>query len=290
MGISNDTSFLKPARGASITATRARAPPRPHDVGVGGRPHRRRGPAVRREPGDDRGEAALMRFENAHIPLDAAWSSPFVRWQGPAAERVEPRRGRAGDRAGDARARRSTARRSTSSCSGYRPAEAVVLRRADARRAARAGHRQRAADHAGVRDLGGVRARRGRGRRRDEARRRHRPHEQRAARRLPERRRARRHAAERELGDGQLRLRPEHRRGDARHRRARRRRRAASRKEQVDAVTARRWEQYEEALDGFQKRWMVPITVGSKRKPTEIDADWGIRPAPLETLSKACRR
>ena len=29
---------------------------------------------------------------------------------------------------------------------------------------------------------------------------------------------------------------------------------------------------------------MVPITVGSKRKPTEIDADWGIRPAPLETL------
>ncbi len=27
-----------------------------------------------------------MRFENAHIPLEAAWSSPFVRWQGPAAE------------------------------------------------------------------------------------------------------------------------------------------------------------------------------------------------------------
>ncbi len=56
-------------------------------------------------------------------------------------------------------------------------------------------------------------------------------------------------------------------------------------KEQVDAVTARRWEQYEASLDGFQTRWMVPITVGSKRKPTEIDADWGIRPAPLETLS-----
>ena len=29
---------------------------------------------------------------------------------------------------------------------------------------------------------------------------------------------------------------------------------------------------------------MVPITVGSKRKPTEIDADWGIRPAPLDAL------
>ena len=41
---------------------------------------------VRGEPGDDRGEAALMRFENAYIPLDAAWSSPFVRWQGPAAD------------------------------------------------------------------------------------------------------------------------------------------------------------------------------------------------------------
>ena len=33
------------------------APPRPHDVGVGGRPHRRRGPARRGEPGDDRGAA-----------------------------------------------------------------------------------------------------------------------------------------------------------------------------------------------------------------------------------------
>ena len=55
-------------------------------------------------------------------------------------------------------------------------------------------------------------------------------------------------------------------------------------KAEVDAVTARRWEQYEQALDGFQKRWMVPITVGSKRKPTEIDADWGIRPAPLDAL------
>ena len=61
-------------------------------------------------------------------------------------------------------------------------------------------------------------------------------------------------------------------------------------KAQVDAVTARRWEQYEEALDGFQQRWMVPITVGSKRKPTEIDADWGIRPAPLETLAGLARR
>ena len=27
-----------------------------------------------------------MKFENVYIPLNAAWSSPFVRWQGPAAE------------------------------------------------------------------------------------------------------------------------------------------------------------------------------------------------------------
>src|SRR3954470_11519323 len=27
-----------------------------------------------------------MRFSDAYIPLEAAWSSPFVRWQGPAAD------------------------------------------------------------------------------------------------------------------------------------------------------------------------------------------------------------
>jgi acetyl-CoA acetyltransferase len=52
-------------------------------------------------------------------------------------------------------------------------------------------------------------------------------------------------------------------------------------KAEVDAVTARRWAQYEESLNGFQERWMVPITV----KRDEIAADWGIRPAPLETLA-----
>ena len=57
MGTSNDTSFLKAARGDVDHRARAGAPPRPHDVGVGGRPHRRRGPSGGREPGDDRGEA-----------------------------------------------------------------------------------------------------------------------------------------------------------------------------------------------------------------------------------------
>jgi hypothetical protein len=27
-----------------------------------------------------------MKFENACIPLEAAWCTPFVRWQGPVAE------------------------------------------------------------------------------------------------------------------------------------------------------------------------------------------------------------
>src|SRR6201999_4203726 len=30
--------------------------------------------------------AGTMNFENRYIPLDWAWSSPFVRWQGPAAD------------------------------------------------------------------------------------------------------------------------------------------------------------------------------------------------------------
>ena len=51
-------------------------------------------------------------------------------------------------------------------------------------------------------------------------------------------------------------------------------------KAQVDAVTARRWAQYEESLGDFQQRWMIPIAL----KRDEIAADWGVRPAPLETL------
>ena len=172
------------------------------------------------------------------------------------------------------------------------PQKAVVLRRADARRPARPRRGHRAADHAGVRDLGRLRPRRG-GRRRRDARLVvvDRPHEQRAAPRLPAPRRARRHAAERELGAGHLRLRPEHRRGDARHRRAGRRagrllqgRGRRGDRAPLGAVRGR------PLRPRFQGRWMVPITVGSKRKPAEIDADWGIRPAPLEALEGLPRR
>ncbi len=59
-------------------------------------------------------------------------------------------------------------------------------------------------------------------------------------------------------------------------------------KEQLDEVTARRWSQYEDALAGdraFQKRWMVPIVAGTARQPRGVDADWGVRPAPLEALA-----
>src|SRR3954449_1278621 len=56
-------------------------------------------------------------------------------------------------------------------------------------------------------------------------------------------------------------------------------------KEQLDEVTARRWEQYSDALAGdraLQKRWMIPIVGGWRRRPVVVDADWGIRPAPLD--------
>jgi acetyl-CoA C-acetyltransferase len=59
-------------------------------------------------------------------------------------------------------------------------------------------------------------------------------------------------------------------------------------KSELDAITARRWAQYEDALAddrAFQKRWMVPIVAGSRRKPEQIDADWGVRPAPLDSLA-----
>ncbi|HET7047438.1 MAG TPA: thiolase family protein [Solirubrobacteraceae bacterium] len=59
-------------------------------------------------------------------------------------------------------------------------------------------------------------------------------------------------------------------------------------KRQLDEVTLRRWQQYEESLAddrAFQKRYMVPITAGSRRKPEEIASDWGVRPATEEGLA-----
>ena len=76
------------------------------------------------------------------------------------------------------------------------------------------------------------------------------------------------------------------RRGDAADRGARRRTGWFS-KAEIDAVTARRWDQYEDALRddrAFQQALDDPDHGRFRRKPVEIDADWGIRPAPLETL------
>jgi acetyl-CoA C-acetyltransferase len=59
-------------------------------------------------------------------------------------------------------------------------------------------------------------------------------------------------------------------------------------KAELDDLTVRRYEQYEDALAddrSFQRRWMVPVTVGSGRRASEIDADFGIRPATIDGLS-----
>jgi acetyl-CoA C-acetyltransferase len=60
-------------------------------------------------------------------------------------------------------------------------------------------------------------------------------------------------------------------------------------KGQLDEVTVRRYEQYEDALADdreFQRRWMVPITARAGRHTVEIDADEGVRPVTAEGLSE----
>jgi acetyl-CoA C-acetyltransferase len=59
-------------------------------------------------------------------------------------------------------------------------------------------------------------------------------------------------------------------------------------KARLDALTVRRYEQYEDALASdraFQRRWMVPITIGGGRRTTEIEADHGVRPVTAEGLA-----
>ena len=59
-------------------------------------------------------------------------------------------------------------------------------------------------------------------------------------------------------------------------------------KAELDELTLRRYEQYEEALAGdraFQRRWMVPITAGRGRRAVEIDADHGVRPVTSDGLA-----
>lgn len=59
-------------------------------------------------------------------------------------------------------------------------------------------------------------------------------------------------------------------------------------KRQLDELTAHRYEQYERALAddrAFQRSWMVPITVGNGRRAVEVDADHGVRPVTAEGLA-----
>lgn len=59
-------------------------------------------------------------------------------------------------------------------------------------------------------------------------------------------------------------------------------------KDQLDEITVRRYRQYEDALARdreFQRRWMVPITVRSGRKTLEVDSDQGVRPVTAEGLA-----
>jgi acetyl-CoA C-acetyltransferase len=63
---------------------------------------------------------------------------------------------------------------------------------------------------------------------------------------------------------------------------------AAFGKAQLDEVAVRRYEQYCEALAddrAFQRRWMVPITVKAGRQTVEIDSDQGVRPVTAEGLA-----
>ena len=76
-----------------------------------------------------------MRFKNAYIPLNGAWSA-LRALVGPGRGAVEPRHGRPGDRARAARARPRVADRRVGARAD-RAAMAVVLRRAHAGREAR---------------------------------------------------------------------------------------------------------------------------------------------------------
>ena len=59
-------------------------------------------------------------------------------------------------------------------------------------------------------------------------------------------------------------------------------------KAELDALAARRYEQYTDALAddrAFQRPWMVPISVGTRREPVELAEDWGVRPILLDEIA-----
>ena len=57
---------------------------------------------------------------------------------------------------------------------------------------------------------------------------------------------------------------------------------------EIDSLAVRRYEQYLDALAhdrAFQRDWMIPVTVGTRREPVELDEDWGVRPIVAEKLA-----
>ena len=82
MGLANQTSFLRPITQGTIHAVATAPPPRPHDLGVGRRDHRRRGPALRphaRDGGRAGGAAraerdpGLLTWDDRAISLGSGW-------------------------------------------------------------------------------------------------------------------------------------------------------------------------------------------------------------------------
>jgi acetyl-CoA acetyltransferase len=60
-------------------------------------------------------------------------------------------------------------------------------------------------------------------------------------------------------------------------------------KSDLDELTAMRYEQYADALENdraFQRRYMTSVDVGSKRKPVIFEQDYGVRPTTLDDLEK----
>ena len=58
-------------------------------------------------------------------------------------------------------------------------------------------------------------------------------------------------------------------------------------KQELDELTAVRYRQYGDSLArerAFQRKWMVPIEAGSARRPELIEDDWGVRPTTLAEL------
>jgi acetyl-CoA C-acetyltransferase len=66
-------------------------------------------------------------------------------------------------------------------------------------------------------------------------------------------------------------------------------RQAGFTKAQLDEITAVRYAQYENALAddrAFQRRYMVSVDVGTKRRPAELAEDFGVRPTALADLQR----